>query len=302
MKASVECYPCLLSQILRTSELCGLDGAEKKEVMNFALNTMAHLPADIYPHEIVVAVNEHIKSTYCSTDDSFDPYFDLKNQTREIAETFYLSIEQKIDQAPDPLEMAVKCAALGNIIDFGAKSHGNLDVKNELEKIDTLEFAIYDYELFIERLKKARLILYLGDNVGEDIFDKVFITEIKKKYPDKKIIFAVRDQPVINDVTLVDARAIGMDQLVETISSGSIYPGTILSKTTEKFQQLFRISDLVISKGQGNFETLCNEDHPGLFFFLRAKCEKVAKYLDVDLKSMILKKLVSDGPGDSSHR
>ncbi len=295
MKASVECYPCLLSQILKTSELCGLDGADKKEVMNFALKTMAHLPADIYPHEIVVAVNEHIKTTYCSTQDIFDPYFDLKNQTREIAETFYLSIEQKIDGAPDPLEMAVKCAALGNIIDFGAKSHGNLDVKNELEKIDTLDFAIYDYEPFIESLKNAKLILYLGDNVGEDVFDKVFITEIKKEYPDKKIIFAVREQPVINDVTLADARAIGMDQLVETISSGSIYPGTILSKTTAKFQQLFRTSDLIISKGQGNFETLCNEEHPQLFFFLRAKCEKVAKYLDVDLQSMILKKLVTDG-------
>ena len=301
MKASVECYPCLLSQILKTSELCGLDGAAKKKVMNFALQTMADLPADIYPHEIVVAVNEHIKTTYCSSDDVFDPYIDLKNQTREIAETFYTSIEQKIDQGPDSLEMAVKCAALGNIIDFGAKSHGNLDVKHELEKIDTLDFAIYDYQPFIESLERARLILYLGDNVGEDIFDKVFITEIQKEYPDKRIIFAVRDQPVINDVTLADALAIGMDRLVEIISSGSIYPGTILSKTSEKFQELFRTSDLIISKGQGNFETLCSEEHPHLFFFLRAKCEKVAKYLDVDLNSMILKKLATDRTSDLVH-
>ncbi len=299
MKASVECYPCLLAQILKTSELCGLEGADKKEVMNFALKTMADLPADIYPHEIVVAVNEHIKTTYCSSHDVFDPFSDLKNQTRAIAETFYLSIEQKIEQAPDSLEMAVKCAALGNIIDFGAKSHGNLDVQHELEKIDTLDFAIYDYQPFIESLEKARLILYLGDNVGEDIFDKVCITEIKKKYPEKKIIFAVRDQPVINDVTLADARAIGMDQLVETISSGSIYPGTILSKTTESFQELFKTSDLIISKGQGNFETLCSEEHPHLFFFLRAKCEKVANYLKVDLKSMILMKSATDRMGYS---
>ena len=295
MKASIDCYPCLLSQILKTSELCGLGTEDKKEVMNFALNTMAHLPAEVYPHEIVVAVNEHIKNSYCTANEVFDPYFTLKNQTRKIAEEFYSSIEQKIDQAPDALEMAVKCAALGNIIDFGAKSHGNLDVKEELEKIDSLDFAIYDYEPFIESLKKASLILYLGDNVGEDIFDKVFISEIKKGYPDKKIIFVVREQPVINDVTLADARAIGMDQLVETMSSGSIYPGTILSKTSEPFQKLFRSADLVISKGQGNFETLCDEEHPALFFFLRAKCEKVARYLDVDLKSMILKKLAAGG-------
>ncbi|MEE4167224.1 MAG: ARMT1-like domain-containing protein [Desulfocapsaceae bacterium] len=291
MKASIECYPCLLSQILRTTELCGLDSRDRKKVMNYTLNTMAHLPSDIYPHEIVVAVNEHIKATYCSKDDIFDPYADLKQQTREIAQQFYASIEQKIAQAPDPLEMAIKCAALGNIIDFGAKSHGDLDVKGELEKIDSLGFAVYDYEPFLVSLENAGLILYLGDNVGEDIFDKVFITEIKKQYPDKRIIFAVREQPVINDVTLADARAIGMHQLVETISSGSIYPGTILDKTTETFQELFRTADLVISKGQGNFETLCNEEHPALFFFLRAKCEKVAKYLDVGLKSMILKKL-----------
>ena len=289
MKLSIECYPCLLNQILTTTKLCGLKEIDRKEVMDFALSAIKDA-SDVYPHEIVVAVNDFIMERFLDEDLPFDPYMEIKSYTRRIAQQFYASIENRISMSADPLQSAVKFAILGNIIDFGSKYHNTIDVQDELEKVDELNFGIYDYELLEASIHGAGNILYLGDNVGEDVFDKALIDEIIKEYPDKKITFVTRDKPVINDVTLQDAMEIEMETVAELMSSGSVYPGTILEKTSEEFRNEFRDADLVISKGQGNYETLCDEEHPCLFFLLRAKCEKVARQLDVKLGSMILKK------------
>lgn len=290
MKVAIECYPCLLKQILSTIGLCGLRDEQKKDVMHFALNTMAGLSDAMYPHEVVVAVNEYVHRNYCHVSDIFDPYAEIKHQTRRMAQQFYYSVQHTIERSSNPLEVALKCAALGNIIDFGVQSHEKLDVRQELEQLESLEFAHYDFTELAHSLGRARRILYIADNVGEDIFDKAFIQEIHQEYQAVEIIFAVRDRPIINDVTLDDARASGLDQVATIISSGSIYPGTILPRTTRQFQEIFAGADVIISKGQGNFETLSDEVHDNLFFLLRAKCDRVADFLGVALGSMVLKK------------
>jgi len=258
--------------------------------MVYALNLLAACSDDIYPQEIVVKVYKHIRKSYPQFTNSFDPYREIKSKSRQSALEFYGTVQEKMGRVADRIEFGVKCAALGNIIDFGAKTHGNLDIEAELAKLDELDFALYDYPQFIDRLETACTILYIGDNVGEDIFDKALIAQIKSKYPNIIIDFAVREEPVINDVTLADAGAIEMGDVARVLSSGSVYPGTILSKTTDEFQHLFANADMVISKGQGNYETLCDEPHPNLFFVLRAKCSKVANELQVEKGAMILKK------------
>jgi len=290
MKASIECYPCLMRQVLSTVYLCELTDTEKKEVMVYALNLLAACSDDVYPQEIVAKVNEHIRSSYPKFRHSFDPYREIKSRSRQTALEILGTVEEKMDGLGDRIEFRVKCAALGNIIDFGAIPHGHLDVEAELANLDTLDFALYDYPQFIDCLQTASTILYLGDNVGEDVFDKALITEINSKYPEIIIDFAVREEPVINDVTLADADAINMRDVARVLSSGSVYPGTILSETTDEFRHLFADADMVISKGQGNYETLCDEPHPNLFFLLRAKCSKVATKLQVEKGAMILKK------------
>lgn len=291
MKASIECYPCLLGQVLNTVNLCGFTDKEKKDVMVYALNVLAECSDDVYPQEIVVKVNEHIQHGYPQLQEPFDPYRKIKSKSRQLALQFYDTIREEFKRADDRIEFGVKCAALGNIIDFGAKTHGNLDVEAELAKLHELDFKIYDYPQFSDCLATSRTILYIGDNVGEDVFDKALISEIKEKYPDKIIDFAVREQPVINDVTLSSASEIRMGDVARVLSSGSIYPGTILTETTAEFQQIFGDADMIISKGQGNYETLCDEEHPNLFFVLRAKCSKVANALKVRKGAMILKQL-----------
>ena len=290
MHVSIECYPCLLNQVLTTVELCDLEQHQKKKVMDYALSLLADRSDNVYPQEIVVAINEYLIRHFDVRGDNFDPYEEIKLRSREIALTFYASIEQRFVQAKDPLEFGIKCAALGNIIDYGAKAHGALDVENELKRLDELDFSVYDYDLFWETFNKCDQILYLGDNVGEDVFDKAFIQEMKRTRSGVEITFATRERPVINDVTINDAKAIGMDAVARVISSGSVYPGTIMAETSQEFQNLFANAEMIISKGQGNFETLVDIAHPALFFLLRAKCDKVARALGVSQGSMILKK------------
>lgn len=279
-----------MGQVLSTVNLCGLGDKEKKDVMVHALNVLADCPDNVYPQEILVKINEHIRKSYPQLEEPFDPYREIKSRSRQMALRFYETVQRQIDHADDRIEFAVKCAALGNIIDFGAKVHGHLDVEAELAKLDELDFTVYDFAQFRERLATARTILYIGDNVGEDVFDKALIFEITRTYPDKIVDFAVREQPIINDVTLSDADEIGMEDVARVLSSGSVYPGTILSQATDEFQQLFAAADMIISKGQGNYETLCDEHHAALFFVLRVKCLKVANKLQVKRGAMILKK------------
>jgi len=290
MHVSIECYPCLLNQVLTTVELCNLEEFQKKKVMNYALSVLAERSDTVYPQEIVVAVNEYLVRNFDFDPEKFDPYESIKQRSRQTALKFFSSLEKRILEAGKPLEFAIKCAALGNIIDYGAKAHGSLDVETELKRLDDLDFSIYDIDPFLERFKRCRRILYLGDNVGEDVFDKALIKEMKRHHPAVDIYFAARERPVINDVTIDDAKAIGMDTVARVISSGSVYPGTIMPETSQEFQELFSGADMIISKGQGNFETLVDTAHPALFFLLRAKCGKVAQALGVSEGSMILKR------------
>ncbi len=145
------------------------------------------------------------------------------------------------------------------------------------------EFAILDYSTFKTQLEKTENILYIGDNVGESVFDKILIKELRKP-----VRYAVRSIPIINDVTMDDAIASGLDKVAELIDSGCESPGIILKHSTPEFLELFNTSRLIISKGQGNFEGLsdCNKQ---VFFLLKAKCTIISNHLGVEEGSIILK-------------
>ena len=164
----------------------------------------------------------------------------------------------------------------------------SLNLDEELHLLDKIPFARYDLETFRETLKAASLLLDICDNSGEIVFDMLFIKEIERVCPNLKIIAAVRGKPIINDATLKDAKVVGLDRLVETISSGSVYPGTILPETTEEFQRLYTSADLILAKGQGNFETLLPIADQRLFFLSRIKCEYIASLAKVQKDNLVL--------------
>jgi len=147
----------------------------------------------------------------------------------------------------------------------------------------------FEYMEFRKKLKSSNLVLFIGDNAGEIVFDRILVEEIKTLYPAKKLVYAVREKPVINDVTIEDALSVEMNKTADVVSSGSDIPGTLLSHCNKEFINLFHSADMIISKGQGNFETLSREYTSSLFFLLTVKCRVVGEMLNASTGDIILK-------------
>ena len=210
-----------------------------------------------------------------------DPYAASKQKNMQQVAELYPHFRQLVQASADPLRQAVHLAIAGNVIDLGVNR--DFEIQSAVEQILQQDFAIDDYELFRQKIAEAENILYLGDNSAETYFDKLLLEVI-----DKPIIYAVKERPIINDATRVEAQKAGIEQFAQIISSGSDAPGTILPLCNREFLQKFQEADLIISKGQGNFEGLSEQAAP-IFFLLRAKCSVIAAELAVPLDSLILK-------------
>ncbi len=282
------CHPCVINQTRSAARLAELTEEQTEQVINVVkewLDESKKTPL-LVQHIVRYAADAIIQERGESLD--FDTYAEVKKKSNLLALSYAKGFQKKIDDSDTPLETGIQIAAAGNIIDFGAKDHASLNLEEELRLLDKIPFAHYDIEPFKEILEKASLLLYICDNSGEIIFDMLFIKEIERAYPNLQIVASVRGKPIINDATLKDAKVVGLDRLVKTISSGSVYPGTILPETTEEFQRLYVSADVILSKGQGNFETLLPIADKRIFFLLRIKCELMASVAKVRKDSLVL--------------
>ncbi len=184
----------------------------------------------------------------------------------------------------DPLYTAVKLTVAGNIIDYGAHTQP-ADITQKIKELTELPFAIDHTSEFLAKIKKAESILYLGDNAGEIVFDKLLIELLQ--HPN--LIYAVRGKPVINDVTYEDACFVSLNQVCNVISNGFDAPSTLLDYCSDEFIECFNSADLIISKGQGNFEGLMNLKNKSICFLLMAKCDPIAEMLGVPKGSLVVK-------------
>lgn len=278
MKTYLDCFPCFLKQALNAGRMATDDEAVIKELLNRVGEMLREIPAYATPPEtgdmIYRMLSEHTGN--------HDPFLEIKE--RNISEALELlpSLREKIRTSPDTLLTAIRIAIAGNVMDMGVGR--KYQIKNDLEDILEQDFGVFDYEEFKISLEQAESILYLGDNAGESVFDRILIQALKKP-----VVYAVREVPVINDVTMNDALASGLDQDAELISNGSSAPGTILSSCSPEFRKRFDQAGMIISKGQGNYEGLSGSDRP-VFFLLKAKCRVIARDLGVHLNDIILKK------------
>lgn len=190
-------------------------------------------------------------------------------------------MKEKLRNSEDSLETAIRIAIAGNVIDMGIGKSFN--IFEDLEKILVQDFGIFHLEQFKDKLSRVESILYLGDNAGESVFDRILIEELGKD-----VVYVVRDSPVLNDVTYEDAVDSGLGEVSEIISSGSNAPGTILKKCKPDFIERFNQAEMIISKGQGNYETL-SETKQSIFFLLKTKCKVIARDLQVKEGDIILK-------------
>lgn len=276
---------------MQTGRLCGLSEDEIKHLLDVLGKQIEQIPLDECP-PLMAAKLQRVVSDMLGTD---DPFKEIKEIGNKAASAYYEEVIALIGQSEAPLKTAIQASIAGNIIDYGAVH--NLDVHAELTmlmdrermQLDREDSTLFSYGRFMEDLSEARTLLYIGDNAGEIVFDKALIVTIKQLYPQLDITFATRGKPILNDVLLEDARLIGLDNLVRVVSSGVDTPGAVLERASSEFCSLFDQADLIISKGQGNFESLTDIQAP-IYFLLVAKCQPVANLIGCDIRDIILKR------------
>lgn len=220
-----------------------------------------------------------------------NPYQEIKKYYNQLL----LSLEDKIllsiEESKTPLMIALKLVITGNLIDFAAKHTFNEERLLEMiEQVEDTILTIDDSKLLFASLQEAKTLLYLGDNCGEIVLDKYFIMLLKQQHPTLEVYYGVRGKPIVNDVTLEDASQVHMEEVATVVSNGDGALGTVLKNTSPVFQEIFTKADMVICKGQGNYEGLLGNDKENLYFMFMAKCELVAKPLGIDTMSIVCMK------------
>jgi uncharacterized protein with ATP-grasp and redox domains len=215
-----------------------------------------------------------------------DLYAEEKLMANEILLNEYSYWEAVVRQSGNPFFTAAKLSVIGNIIDYGAHSV-NDGISDQIESFFKKDLKVDMSAELNKGISRAASVLYLGDNCGEIVFDKLLIQTMK--HPN--VTFVVRGKPVINDVTIEDANQVGMDEVCRVISNGADAPSTLLDLSSDEFMEAYDRADLIISKGQGNFEGLMQSGHPNIFFLLIAKCNPIAGLLGVNKNDMVVTKI-----------
>ncbi|MBN1522787.1 MAG: DUF89 family protein [Candidatus Aureabacteria bacterium] len=295
MKTHLACIPCFFRQILEGARYAGISPQLQKKVMDEFARAIPQVSLRSSPPEIALIGYGILKKVNADR----DPYKAIKQKSNRLALKLYRKLKRKAEHSKDRLLKAVELAIAGNIIDFGAKN--NLDINDELKKILSKEETfvsrrkLFHYRSFKKVLKKSKTILYLADNAGEIVFDRILIEEIKRIYPEKVIYVSVKDKPVINDALMEDALFCGVDKTALLISNGADAPGTILPLCSKEFKRIYMKADMIISKGQGNFESL-SRARKHIFFLFMVKCPVVAEETGRRLGDIVLLDNRENGP------
>ncbi len=282
MRSYLECIPCFFAQALRAGRMAGLSDEKIIEVFHELGRKLAQIKLSDSPPKtgkIVYGLVDKVSG-------KINPYAAVKAEHINLALKLLPELIDFAEKSSDKLDLALKISSAGNIIDLGALADVG-DIHQTLKNALQMEHKRWDLEPLREKLAEAHTALVLGDNAGETVFDKILLTVITRIYPQIKIYYSVRSAPIINDATYEDAVASGIGEFAEIISTGSNAPGILLDEVSNEFYELFYKSDVIISKGQGNYETLNDIDRE-IFFLLTIKCDVVARHLHLPAGASVL--------------
>jgi len=282
MKTYLDCLPCLLNHSLKAARAVTDDEDIHRQVLNAMAAMIPQLSLGLKPPEIAQEAYRLIRQITGHS----DPFHKVKAEANADALALYPRLAKIVVDAEDPLLTACKLAITGNSIDLGPE-FGQVTMENLVETALGSHIDSSDYQRFRNSIASSYRIIYIGDNTGEIVFDRLLIEQLHKV---KKldVVFVVRERPVINDATRDDALDVGMDKVARIISSGSDAPAAILSQCSREMVELFYSADMIIAKGQGNYEAL-DEETGNIFFLLRAKCSIIADRLGVEIGDIVLK-------------
>ncbi len=281
MKTNYECIPCFVRQALDAAGFTTSDNNIIESVVREVLKALSMIDLNKTPPEM----GQHIHRIIRKSLGNNDPYKKIKERFNKYAIELYPTLNELVENSPNRFETAVRLAIAGNIIDFGASAEVDHSVIMNTIKTSLSEQLFGDLEYFQKVISLAQNILYIGDNTGEIVFDRLLIQQL----PIDKITFAVRGSPIINDATITDAIETGMTDLVNVIDNGSDAPGTIIEECSDTFRRQFQDADIVIAKGQGNYETL-SDINKNIFFLLKAKCSLIAQHIGCNVGESVIYK------------
>lgn len=283
MNIDEACITCIINQSVKVADAINADAELTHKLTSTVKEMSKTFSYSNNPPEIAADVYEKM-ALLASKDDLYD---ELKELSTQKALSFVPLLKSKLQKTDNKLLVATKIAVAGNVIDLAAEVE--FDLEEELHKIFDTEFAHNDFELMRENLESAKSVVVLADNVGEHIFDYMFIETLKELYPDAEYSYIVRGTPIINDVTMKEAKEAGFDKLCNLVDSGVNTPGFTYSRATKKAQTLFDSADIVISKGMGNYECLSPSHKQNICFLLKVKCGVVANSLNAQIGNIICK-------------
>lgn len=280
MKMDIRCLQCNVQQMIKIADFTNVSEAQKEHVARQLFGYLKEVDFKKSNPEIMKGTWQIITEGF----GTFNPYQTIKAQYNNGLLAMYEEMKELLKTSSNPFESALKMAAMGNIIDFGpSHSFSQEGLIKELKSLeDRKVFEIDNGEQLYQQLKNAKELLYIGDNCGEIVLDKLFIEVIGEMFPELDIHFSVRGMPILNDVTKVDAEMVGMNNVAKIIENGDGAPGTVLEQTSLEFQAKFNSADVVIAKGQGNYEGLSDMKREGLFLVLMAKCSLVSENIGVE--------------------
>jgi uncharacterized protein with ATP-grasp and redox domains len=280
MKTYFDCVPCAIRQVLDSVQMITDDEDVHEKVLREALGLWQRMDLRQSPPAMAQKIHRFVRQLTGVA----DPYLEVKERYNRLALAMLVPLRERVAASANPFETAVRLAIAGNIIDFGVNS-----TLEESHVAETIQGALTDaldtdaVRLLEEAVQEARDILYLGDNAGEIVFDRLLIEQM----PREKVTFAVKGGPILNDALIDDARLAGLADMVEVIDNGADAPGTIVEVCSAAFRERFARADLIVAKGQGNFETLSDTDK-NVFFLLRPKCAVLSRHLNCQIGRLVV--------------
>ncbi|MCK5135683.1 MAG: DUF89 family protein [Bacteroidales bacterium] len=280
MNTQFECIPCIVDSYLRLGETGVIPEPRQEAILRQLLEYLSQVDYKQSPPMLGRMLQRMIRESLQDP----DPYHQIKEKYNRMMLELYPSFKEMVDNSEDPFDTAMRLAVAGNVIDFGAKYQ--FDVMDTINRVMDKKLAIDDSQDLRQDLKHANSLLYIGDNCGEIVLDKLFLESINlpQKY------FVVRNGPVINDITLEDAKMAGMDKMATVITTGDDAPGAVWESVSEDFKNQFINADVVISKGQGNLEGLIDVPHDHIYFLLVTKCDLIGEIIGTQKGDFVIKR------------
>ena len=279
MEIYLDCIPCFIRQALEASKMATNDKAKQEKILKKVLSELEKTSLkNKIPTEIARKVHRIVREITKND----DPYKKVKDEYNRKALKMYPGLKRKVARSKDRLLTATKLAIAGNIIDFGPGY--KFDLEKTIKDVLAQDFAIDHFNQFRKALNKSKKIIYLGDNTGEIVFDRILLEELKGK----EITFVVKGGPIINDATVEDAKFACIDKIAKIGRVSNGMPGTGPDRNSKEFVKQLKNAEVVISKGQGNYEALSEVD-ANIFSLLKVKCPAIARDIGVKIGDIVVK-------------